>query len=174
MNKSLHKAVLSFVQLQHPDVEFEIETNYGDDYLMAVIDVSKMDKNSPNFDENYKKKFTPEKSHEYDFGHKTKFIENLVKSVTNFFSEKIRGGYKFKNYEYLDKIETDINQVVKKIDSNYNFTFSADSHNPILNGYFSIIDKDTDIDEFIDKVENLTKNNVKIRNNYNYFLNFKR
>jgi len=120
MTNELKKSIVSFAnkKLGRDDLDLRVElTDDKRPYLVLTVDCMKMDKNSGKFDKSY-----------YDFttnAHKVKpkglyldFGSNVLSPVLNDFQKfmniKIEPWFSYKNYDYLDDIESRIESAVKQ------------------------------------------------------------
>ena len=102
-------------------IEYVVDEKYGD-YFKFNIDLSKMDVNSPNYDENYAKHFVKPKgltglqSFTYDWDRGMGYnIEEFIKisGLSSRYS-KIKVYNTFYNYDYLNSIGDKIEEKVKE------------------------------------------------------------
>jgi hypothetical protein len=140
MNR-LDKAVLSYITTTSNlnDVDLRIEEYDGAKWIIAYIDWSKLDKNGPNYNPEYREKITMESRRKnamgFVFSSKT-FLESAHNEAKKFFGEDIKYHLAFipKNYDYIKSIEKTIQEKTKLIDpeAEIGFTNDQDRATPIL------------------------------------------
>jgi len=124
------------------EFEFEVKQNENDKNLIEVffvVDCSKIDKNSNNFDSDYYEKVISKRPANPNFLHFVKpigKIENVVKELKPFFGLDYTPftRLRFKNYDYLDEIVDMIEKGLKELEPKYgkvDFEFSVEN-NPKL------------------------------------------
>lgn len=133
------KSLYSFISLtlNEYDLKFKVYEESKTPLLVIVLDVSKIDKNSNNYDENYHNKIF---RNYYQSSSMSKFVWNflskydeLLIDIKNYFNIDFSLDYEFVNYDYLDKIENDINEKLKQSEySNVNAEFSREPNQPII------------------------------------------
>lgn len=163
------RAILKYAKTLNPKYDFVFEYHNGEPFLKLVVDISKMDYNSPNFDEEYRQGLVRDNlSGMAAFVNRplTK-VENICQDVNKFLTLPkllIRAAFDFKNYEYLEKIEENIKEAIVK--TNYKdvpFSFRAEQDWPTAEARFYNWPTTTTKD-FLKKLENLT--DLKISQNY--------
>ena len=133
-NKNIpDRVILKFAHMVKPKYEFIIEGNNEDKFLILIVDCPKMDKNSGEFDEEYYKglvKTRPQGLRVWINDSKWPIV-NVTKEIEKFFNIKLRVGYNFKNYDYLDDIEEIIKDaILKSSRPKIDAEFSADWDSP--------------------------------------------
>jgi hypothetical protein len=133
------KVILKYAQMVNPKYEFIIEEHSGDKFLVLVVDCPKMDKNSGEFDEEYYKGLVRERPQGVQIwiSDSKSPILNVTKEIEKFFGINLRVGYNFKNYNYLDDIDSIIKDaVLTSSRPNVDAEFSAEWDNPKINLVF--------------------------------------
>ena len=176
MNNNIKRAILSYAQLELPGVEFDIEIHHNEPYLMLVVDWSKMDKNSPNFDNSYREKIYKERPE----GHQGLWIvqplskiDRVNIEIEKFFNVQLRSAFKFTNYDFLDSIEKKIRSAVKKSEfPKLHFEFRGDANTPIIEACFYNFDlkkgkeKYQTLNLYVKELEEILDNRIVIEKNY--------
>lgn len=129
------------------DVEIEFsdtDKGYRDGHLTFNVDLSKIDKNSGSYDEDYARLFRKPKLK--GFPSFTYAWSNKIESVINEF-KKISGSKQSHyyyidnnliNYDYLDSVDKKIKQAISKTDfPNVDFEWEKDGNNPHIKLIFS-------------------------------------
>ena len=156
MNEKLLKIISAFLFAKGvlpKDFKLEyVEDKYGN-YFKFNIDLSKMDVNSPNYDESYAKYFTKPKgltglqSFTYDWNNKmSSYIDDFLKISG---AESRYGRSKslniVYNYDYLDNVSSQIEEKIKETNyPNVTFEFDKDS-NPDIR----IIFRNFEVEQFV-------------------------
>lgn len=118
MTEALKNNIIKFAKKRagRNDIEFDVKSfeGHSDPYLLIIVDVSKTDKNSPNFDQGYYDFLTYHKKS--DFLKIGNVLSPIISELHKYMGVKIghRGLFEFKNYEYLNEIEDKINQAISK------------------------------------------------------------
>jgi hypothetical protein len=131
------KAVLKYANRKYNGMyDFRFEGNI-DNWLGLFVDVSKIDKNSSNYDKNYAEpllKKKPIKKGTISFGNSKNILDDIRKEVKEYMDVKIPDTYFwFKNYEHIDDIEEKVKEVTKQMPEPFNQiqpTFGADQNYP--------------------------------------------
>ena len=126
-------------------VSFRVHTNDERQYYVIImVDISRMDKNGPNYDENYRKLF--QYSGEGMF--KSLSDSNVVSEYfnpykrdieqgLNLWEKAIQFGYNYENYSYFDKFEVLIDEAIKGTAyPDVLFQFSTEFSRPFVNLMF--------------------------------------
>jgi len=176
INNNIKKAILSYSQLEFPGVEFDIEVHHNEPYLMLVVDWSKMDKNSPNFDESYRKKIYKERPENYEgiwISQPLNKIININNEIYKFFNVELKAAYKFVNYSFLEPIEKKIRKAVTESElPHLEFEFRGDANKPILDACFYKFNSESDkkkypnLGLFVKDLEEILNNELIIEKNY--------
>jgi len=98
-----------------------VEDTYGD-YFKFDIDLSKMDVNSPNYDESYAKHFTTPKGlsgmqkFTYDWNKRMAYYveEFMERSGMDTKYNRLRAFNTFHNYDYMDSVGNEIEEKIKE------------------------------------------------------------
>lgn len=176
MDKIPEKAILSYVNLTYPQFEFKIQNSGGENYLLLIVDVAKTDKNSTQFDEKYRKFLYDDELTGFQafINRPIDKLINITVEIEKFFGVVLKPSFNFKNYDYLDKIEQKIREVISKTDTpEITFSFEGKGDHPIVYGAFHSIPKKffgtnkSDFSEAIKKIEKIGK--LKLSNNYIIF-----
>ena len=178
MNNNLKKAILSYTQLELPGIEFDIETHHNEPYLMIVVDWSKMDRNSTNFDESYRKKIYTERPEGHEgiwISNPLSKIDKINTEISKFFNIELRSAFKFTNYDFLEPIQEKIRNAVKKSElPHLEFDFRGDSSKPILEACFYNFNRQNDkenypnLQVYIKELEKILDNKIVLEGNYSW------
>jgi hypothetical protein len=146
-------------------VEYKHTQEEGTDWITIVVDVSKYDKNSKNYDEEYFNKIhsVPKgffKSRTWKLG---EFV-NMMKKLLSI-DDNIKISFEFKNYNHLNKISDDIEDVIKKTKfPQTQFRFETEFDEPIIKmrfGNFPNMDRGL-FSEFLDELKQLIDYDIDI------------
>lgn len=117
------KIIYSFFK-RRGDYPFEFNVYKVDDKrynIVIMVDVSKMDKNGPNYDENYRKLFEYSGSGMFKTLSKSVLVDKYltkmaseIETILGLWKNAIDFGYNYKNYEYLDNIDNLVQEAIKK------------------------------------------------------------
>jgi hypothetical protein len=132
-NKIPEKAILSYAQMGNPMFEFKIEQHHEEFFLILVVDCEKIDVNSGKFDSKYKNELIDNaKTGIQAFIHRPiKRIESIAEDIKKFFGVEVRVSFGFKNYKFLNKIESEIKRAIKQTSRpDLIAVMSADGDNP--------------------------------------------
>ena len=121
------------------EFEFEVKENENDKRkieVFFVVDYSKIDKNSNNFDSDYYEKVMPKRPvnpNALYFKNPIEKIENVVKELKPFFGLDYTPftRLRFKNYDHLDEIVDMIEKGLKELEPKYgkvDFEFSVENN----------------------------------------------
>jgi hypothetical protein len=179
MNK-FDKSVISFISstTDFSDVDLRVEEHHGDKYMIIYVDVPKVDKNSPQYDEQYADKVTESKRR------KSHPIPGLISS-TSAINIRLTQAKKFfgedsinyipaflpKNHEYLKDNEKEIDDAAKKIDPRIDAVVGWDSDYPKptltfysngTNNYADIKKKYFTGGEFAEEMQKLLGDKIKL------------
>lgn len=165
MNKLPEKAVLSYINLLNSQYEFEIKYYHGEQFLSLIVDISKMDYNHVNFDESYRKGLLPKLGAGLSsfINRPIDKIEKITTDIEKFFGKpKLRALFEFKNYQYLNEVEEEIQKAVKKTEyPEVIFSFGAESDYPmVMSKFYNWNPKDITMTQYLEKLENLTNFNI--------------
>jgi hypothetical protein len=139
------KALLHFTQLKSKNPEYDFRfLEHGDrKYLALYVDAAKMDKNSPSYDENYRKVIAPERKRPtqglfFPVSRSKKF-EDLIDDAKKFIGIKERYWFCFqqKNYEYLDEVGEKIKKIIQNEYEGSSCEIGADSSDPLIEILFT-------------------------------------
>lgn len=134
LTKLLSKFVKS--QTKRDDLDIVVENHEGKDYLILVVDWAKMDKNSDSYDESYS-------NFVRDVGRKTgggffflmrhTCLTDLTFNAKKLLDLDLEYGFKFKNYDHLDDIESKVSNAIKQTEyPQIEIGLSAEWESPIL------------------------------------------
>jgi len=140
------KSVISYISTMtdFSDVDLRVEEHHGKKFLVAYVDVTKIDPAHPNYDKEYQEKITGDKFRE---NHPIPGLISSKASITNrltdvkkFFGEENTDyvpAFLPKNHKHLDDIEKEIDAATKKIDPKIDVRIEWDSDfpKPILKFY---------------------------------------
>ena len=137
----IDKSVISYISntTDFSDVDLRVEVHHGKKYLIAYVDVEKVDPNGPKYDPLYDEKLTERNLMRKRRNEGGLFIHNAnaslsrrLNAVKKFFGDDVDYEIAFlpKNYKYLDDIEEIIRKELKKINQDYDVKFSWDSDYP--------------------------------------------
>ena len=139
-------------------IEYKYSQEHGNNWVGIVVDLSKYDKNSKNYDEEYFNKIYSEpkgffKSRTWRLG---EFINTMKKLLS--IDSNIKIFFDFKNYDYTNKVSDDIKKAIKKTKfPQTQFRFETEFDEPIINmrfGNFPAGGRNT-FSEFIDELKQL-------------------
>lgn len=180
MNK-IDKSILSYLSTtaNFSDVDLRIEEHHGSKYLIVYVDVEKLDRNHPNYDEQYADKITDDKrrqSHPIPgLVSSTSTINSLIRQAEKFFGEEntdYKPAFLPKNYKHLDVIEKEIDAATKKIDPKIDvrIEWDSDSPKPILKFYTKgsvnkkdYMDKPFAVQDLLKNIQKELGDNIKIK-----------
>ena len=139
-------------------IEYKHTQENGDDWIGIVVDLSKYDKNSKNYDEEYFNKiYSKPKGF---FKSKTWRLGELVNTMKRLLSidSNIKIFFDFKNYDYINKVSDDIKKAIKKTKfPQTQFKFEGEYDEPSVKmrfGNFSVMERGT-FSEFLDELKQL-------------------
>ena len=128
------KTLVSYISAMgdFADVDLRVEEHHGDKYLVAYVDVEKIDKNSPKYDQSYREKLIRErKVNQPTFIVPKSSLELRLSDAEKFFGQlKYKTGFLPKNYEFLNDIEKKVQDAVKEINPEFDAGMSWDSDYP--------------------------------------------
>ena len=139
-------------------IEYKYTQEDGTDWVGIVVDLSKYDKNSKNYDEEYFNKIYSEpkgffKSRTWRLG---EFINTMKKLLS--IDSNIKIFFDFKNYDYTNKVSDDIKKAIKKTKfPQTQFRFETEFNEPGINmrfGNFPVMERGT-FSEFLDELKQL-------------------
>ena len=120
MNDNTKMTIIKFAQkkLGRDDLDLRVElTEYKRPYLVLTVDCKKMDKNSGEFDKSYFDFVTnahKEKKEGLYLDFKSNVLSQIVNDFEKFMGVRIETWFSYKNYDYLDDIESRIESAVKQ------------------------------------------------------------
>ena len=132
------KSVISYISTMtdFSDVDLRVEEHNGLKYLVAYVDMYKLNPSHPNYDKDYTEKITHDKYRDNHpipglVGSKAS-ISTRLNEAKKFFGEDLKYEIAFlpKNYEYLDKNNKEIENAVKQIEPEIEVETSWDSDFP--------------------------------------------
>ena len=132
----------------------------GSDWVGILIDVSRYDKNSKKYDEEYFNKIYSEpkgffQSRTWKLG---EFINTMKRLLSIDETNNVKRWFDFKNYNHLDKVSDDIKDAIKKTKfPQTQFRFETEFDEPIISMRFGNIpagDRNT-FSEFLDELKQL-------------------
>jgi len=173
------KSLYSFISLflNEYDLKFKVYEESETPLLVIVLDVAKIDKNSGSYDENYHNKIF---RNYYQTSGMSRFVWNflskydeLLIDIKNYFNIDFSLDYEFVNYDYLDKIENDINEKLKQSEyPNVKAEFTNESKSPIIFLRFKSLEKSRS-DEFRESLNEILPGLI-LKDNYSVSINIKR
>ena len=144
MNR-LDKSIISYISntTDFSDVDLRIEEHHGKKYLVAYVDVEKVDPNNPKYDPVYDEKLSERNLAKqrraqaqggFVIHNPNASLNRRLNDVKKFFGEDVNYeiAYLPKNYDYLDDLELVIRDAVKKINQDYDISFAWDSDYPSI------------------------------------------
>ena len=128
------KTLISYISTttDFADIDISVEEHHGRKYLIARVDVEKIDENSPKYDQSYAEKLVRKrKINQPTFITPMNSLEKRLGDASKFFGElKYMTAFLPKNYESLDGIEKKVQDSVKEINPEFDAEFSWDSDYP--------------------------------------------
>jgi len=111
------KALLRFLDLKFKNYDYDFRIT-NPEVVQLHVDCEKMDKNTPSYDEKYASELykNPKDNLGRFFYSPTGKFEKVIQSAHEkipFISDNYRFGFAFKNFNYLDHIENQINSLLK-------------------------------------------------------------
>ena len=171
------KTLVSYISTttDFADIDLTVEEHHGSKYLIAHVDVEKIDENSPKYDQSYAEKlFRKRKPNQPTFITPMNSLEKRLVDARKFFGElEYKTAFLPKNYESLDGIEKKIQDAVKEINPEFDAKMSWDSDypKPVLSIYLGD-SKNYDIwlkpkygnstNNFINDIEKKIGNNISL------------
>jgi hypothetical protein len=141
-------------------IEYKYTQEDGTDWVGIVVDISRYDKNSKNYDEEYFNKIYSKpkgffQSRTWKLG---EFINTMKRLLSIGDNNNIRIWFDFKNYNYLNKVSDDIKDAIKKTKfPQTQFRFETEFDEPSIKmrfGNFPAMDRNR-FSEFIDELNQL-------------------
>ena len=133
MNK-FDKSIISYISAMSDfaDIDLAVEEHHGRKYLIARVDVEKIDENSPKYDQSYAEKLVRKrKINQPTFITLMNSLEKRLVDASKFFGElEYKTAFLPKNYESLGGIEKKVQDAVKEINPEFDAEFSWDSDYP--------------------------------------------
>lgn len=133
MNK-FDKSLIAYISstTDFADIDMTVEEHHGRKYLIARVDVEKIDENSPKYDQSYAEKLVRKrKPNQPVFITPMNVLEKRLGEAGKFFGElEYKTAFLPKNYEFLDDIEKKIQDAVKEINPEFDAGMSWDSDYP--------------------------------------------
>ena len=128
------KTLISYISTMtdFTDIDISVEEHHGSKYLIARVDVEKIDENSPKYDESYAEKLVRKRRpNQPVFITPMNALEKRLVNAGKFFGElEYKTAFLPKNYESLDGIEKKVQDAVKEINPEFDAEFSWDSDYP--------------------------------------------
>jgi len=128
------KTLISYISTMtdFADIDISVEEHHGSKYLIARVDVEKIDENSPKYDESYAEKLVRKRRpNQPVFITPMNALEKRLVNAGKFFGElEYKTAFLPKNYESLDGIEKKVQDAVKEINPEFDAEFSWDSDYP--------------------------------------------
>jgi hypothetical protein len=128
------KTLVSYISTttDFADIDISVEEHHGRKYLIARVDVEKIDENSPKYDQSYAEKLVRKrKINQPTFITPMNSLEKRLGDASKFFGElEYKTAFLPKNYESLDGIEKKVQDAVKEITPEFDAEFSWDSDYP--------------------------------------------
>ena len=128
------KTLISYISTMtdFADIDISVEEHHGSKYLIARVDVEKIDENSPKYDESYAEKLVRKRRpNQPVFITPMNALEKRLVEAGKFFGElEYKTAFLPKNYESLDGIEKKVQDAVKEINPEFDAEFSWDSDYP--------------------------------------------
>jgi hypothetical protein len=128
------KTLVSYISTttDFADIDLTVEEHHGSKYLIAHVDVEKIDENSPKYDQSYAEKlFRKRKPNQPTFITPMNSLEKRLVDARKFFGElEYKTAFLPKNNEFLDNIEKKVQDAVKEISPEFEAGISWDSDYP--------------------------------------------
>ena len=158
------------------DIDLQVEEHHGSKYLIARVDVEKIDENSPNYDPSYAEKLIRKRNPNHPvFITPMNSLEKRLVDAKKFFGElDYKTAFLPKNYKFLDDIEKKVQDAVKEINPEFEAGMSWDSDypKPILTIYLGSHEKYAGWykgkyglggEDFLEEIEKMIGNNISLR-----------
>ena len=128
------KTLISYISTttDFADIDISVEEHHGHKYLIARVDVEKIDENNPKYDQSYAEKLVRKrKINQPTFITPMNALEKRLVDAGKFFGElEYKTALLPKNYEFLDDIEKKVQDAVKEISPEFDAGISWDSDYP--------------------------------------------
>jgi hypothetical protein len=128
------KTLISYISTttDFADIDISVEEHHGSKYLIARVDVEKIDENSPKYDQSYAEKLIRKrKPNQPAFITPMNALEKRLVDAEKFFGElEYKTAFLPKNHEFLDDIEKKVQEAVKEISPEFDAGISWDSDYP--------------------------------------------
>ena len=128
------KTLISYISTttDFADIDISVEEHHGRKYLIARVDVEKIDENSPKYDQSYAEKLVRKrKPNQPVFITPMNALEKRLVDARKFFGElEYKTAFLPKNHEFLDDIEKKVQDAVKEISPEFDAGISWDSDYP--------------------------------------------
>jgi hypothetical protein len=128
------KTLISYISTttDFADIDISVEEHHGRKYLIARVDVEKIDENSPRYDQSYAEKLVRKrKPNQPVFITPMNALEKRLVDARKFFGElEYKTAFLPKNHEFLDNIEKKVQDAVKEISPEFDAGISWDSDYP--------------------------------------------
>jgi hypothetical protein len=128
------KTLISYISTttDFADIDISVEEHHGSKYLIARVDVEKIDENSPKYDQSYAEKLIRKrKPNQPAFITPMNALEKRLVDSRKFFGElEYKTAFLPKNHEFLDNIEKKVQDAVKEISPEFDAGISWDSDYP--------------------------------------------
>lgn len=164
MTENAKKAIVHFAKNYYPikDLDFFVQEHSGEFYLTLVVDVAKMDINSPQYDEQYFNLLTNKgkKMGRFDAFLGYNFLKPICDKLKKFMNVNLKNAFEFKNYEHLDDIENKISSALKKSSKpDVKIEFTAEWDKPKIILKFLGLDEETykseNFDKFLEELKDI-------------------
>ena len=177
MNK-FDKSLIAYISstTDFADIDITVEEHHGRKYLIARVDVEKIDENSPNYDQSYAEKLVRKRRpNQPVFITPMNALEKRLGDAGKFFGElEYKTAFLPKNYEFLDDIEKKVQDAVKEINPEFDAGFSWDSDypKPVLTIYLGSYEKYAGWykgkyglggEDFLEEIEKMIDNSIALR-----------
>jgi len=128
------KTLISYISTttDFADIDISVEEHHGRKYLIARVDVEKIDENSPKYDQSYAEKLVRKRRpNQPAFITPMNALEKRLVEAGKFFGElEYKTAFLPKNHEFLDNIEKKVQDAVKEISPEFDAGISWDSDYP--------------------------------------------
>jgi hypothetical protein len=128
------KTLISYISTttDFADIDISVKEHHGRKYLIARVDVEKIDENSPRYDQSYAEKLVRKrKPNQPVFITPMNALEKRLVDARKFFGElEYKTAFLPKNHEFLDNIEKKVQDAVKEISPEFDAGISWDSDYP--------------------------------------------
>lgn len=166
MKDSVKNVIEKYVKVMSDKMDVDISLKFFDNipHIVFTVDQKRIDKNMPEYDENYANKILPKKPapNTLHIRVPTGKVKKFIHEMNSLFqiNEDIQATIDHKNYEYLEKIESEIKEKIKETSQpNVNFEFQIEWDEPEVTMEFSNFKHDnkllTNREQFLEFLDEL-------------------